>query len=284
MLINIIMCLIYIGKNYSVTVKKVFPFFLLSIVCFASCKQPYYFLSPLNSTSQTYHTIPLQSDSIRSAIYANGIVTLGAANQAGRDNVYSFNGNISRSHNLGLFQAYYGIGFTAGDYIIQKYSNTPVTIPPTDNFFEAIGVNGAINLVVPLGHRGSEWRIIGVETSLQNESGSYLQFRKSIVDSASDYNLIEANNWTTTIGGYSEIIFKTNDDIQLGYKIACGESLQNSSNYYGYAVHVNPFYLSNTFHATRKSVTAFAQIYVGTYATGIQLGINYRIHKKKKKF
>ena len=263
--------------------KKIFPFFLLIVVSLASCKQPYYYLSPLNSTSQTYHTIPLKSDSVKSAIYANGIVTLGAANQDGRDNVYSFNGNISRSHNLGLFQAYYGIGFTAGDYIIQKYSNTPITIPPTDNFFEAIGVNGAINLVVPFGHRGSEWRIIGVETSFQNESGNYLQLRKSLRDSSDNYSLIEANNWTTTVGGYSEIVFKTNDDIQLGYKIACGESLQNSSNYYGYAAHVNPFYLSNTFHATRNSVTAFAQINVGTYAASVQLGINYRVHKRKIK-
>src|ERR1700749_3386512 len=103
-------------------------FYLLIVVCFAGCAEPYYFLSPLNSTSQTYHAIPLRSDSVRSAIYANGNVTIGAANQSGRDNIYFFNGNVSKSHNLGHFQAYYGIGITAGNYLIQIYAKTEITV------------------------------------------------------------------------------------------------------------------------------------------------------------
>jgi hypothetical protein len=261
-------------------VKNSLLLYLLISACFASCTEPFYFLSPLNSTSQTYHTIPLRSDSIRSSTYINGIVTLGAANQSGRDNVYSFNGNISRSHNLGLFQAYYGIGIIAGDYVVQKFSYTNITIPPVDNFFGAVGFNGGIDLVVPFGNRGSEWRILGIETSLQNEFGNYLQFRKSAIDSG--YNLVETNNWTTTVGGYSEIIWKLRNNDQVGYKISCGSSLENNNTYYGNAPHLLPVYCSNTFHVTRKNVTGFAQINIGTYAASVQLGINYKLGKKKK--
>src|ERR1700744_5358716 len=188
------------------------------IACLSSCKEPSYFLSPLNSTTQYYHTIPVRADSIRSASYVNAAITLGAANESGRDNIYSFNGNFSRSHNLGLVQVYYGAGATIGDYVIQKVSNTDITIPPTDNFFGAVGFNGGMNLVVPFDNRGSEWRIIGIETSLQNEFGEYLQFRKSLKDST--VSLAEGNNWTTTLGWYSEFVVKTKNGNEVGDKIS----------------------------------------------------------------
>src|ERR1700743_436659 len=194
--------------------------YLLIIFCFASCAEQDYFLSPLNATSQVYHTIPLHSDSVRSATYANAAITMGVANQKGRDNIYSFNANINRSHNLGSFQAFYGIDIITGDYVIQKYSNTDITIPPTDNFFGAVGFNGGLNFVVPFGSNGSEWRILGVETSLQNEFGDYLKYRKVMTRTAT--GLDQTNVWTTTIGGYSEIIWKTKNNDQIGYKISYG--------------------------------------------------------------
>jgi hypothetical protein len=255
--------------------------YLSIIVCLVGCIEPAYFISPLNSTSQTYHTIPLRSDSIKSATYVNGIITLGGANQNGRDNIYSFNGNISQSHNIGHLQAWYGIGVTAGNYLIQKYSETDIVIPPTDNFFCAVGLNGGVNVVVPFGNRGSEWRVIGIETSVQNEFGDYLKLRKSLIDSTT-YSLVEANNWTTTLGGYSEVIWKLKEDEQLGYKISCGSSLQNGNNFYGTTVHAEPVYFLNTLHVTRKNVTAFGQISLGTYAASFQFGINYNICKKRK--
>ena len=243
--------------------------------------EPAYFLSPLNNTSQIYHTMPLQSDSVKSAIYANGIVTLGVANQKGRDNIYSFNANINRSHNLGSFQAFYGVDFIAGDYLIQKFSNTDITIPPTDNFFGSVGLNGGINLVVPFGKRGSEWRVIGVETSLQNEFGNYLKYRKAIADTT--VGLDQTSNFTTTVGGYSEIIWKTKNNDQVGYKISCGTVVAPANTYYGSEPHNNPIYFLNTFHVTRKNVTVFGQIDIGTYTTSVQFGVNYKIGKNKKR-
>jgi hypothetical protein len=253
--------------------KKLLFFCLLIAAFVTSCTTPHYYTSPLNNTSQYYHSIPLRSDSVKSATYVNGIITLGSA-ESGLDNVYAFNGNISRSHNLKFIQAYYGIGLTVGDYIIQKLSTTTITIPPTDNSFGAYGFNGGINLVVPFGNKGSEWRIAGIETSIQNEFGNYLKFRRSNVDSKT----IESNNWTTTIGGYSEIVWKLQKGYQFGYKLSCGESLAPAN----YGIHDIPVYLLNTFHFTRENATAFMQINAGTYAEGIQLGINYRISKKKR--
>ena len=258
--------------DHSISMKKLLFFCLLIATFVTSCTTPHYYTSPLNNTSQYYHSISLQSDSVKSATYVNGIVTLGSA-ENGLDNVYAFNGNISRSHNFKFIQAYYGVGLTVGEYIIQQLSATTITIPPTEYSFGAYGFNGGVNLVAPFGNKGSEWRIIGIETSIQNEFGNYLEFRKSNVDSKT----IESNNWTKTIGGYSEIVWKLKDGYQFGYKLSCGESLV-SKNYGGYDI---PVYVLNTFHFTRENVTAFVQINAGTYAEGIQFGVNYRICKKK---
>jgi len=264
-----------VTNTAEISMKKILFFCWVVTVVLVGCTTPSYYTSPLNNTTQYYHAIPLRSDSVKSAIYTNGNITIGSA-EDGRDNVYAFNGNINRSNTFGSFQAYYGIGFTIGDYTIQKLSLTSITIPPTDNYFGAYGFSGGINVVVPFGDKGSEWRIVGIETSIQNEFGDYLQFRKSNVDAKT----IESDNWTKTIGGYSEIVWNLQDGYQFGYKLACGESLVAANNYGSYAV---PFYVANTFHFARENVIAFAQINIGTYANSLQLGIDYRISKKRRK-
>ncbi|HTB99276.1 MAG TPA: hypothetical protein VK705_01195, partial [Ferruginibacter sp.] len=67
--------------------KKLLFSCLLITTFVTSCTTPHYYASPLNNTSQYYHSIPLQSDSVKSATYINGIVTLGSA-ESGLDNVY----------------------------------------------------------------------------------------------------------------------------------------------------------------------------------------------------
>jgi len=83
------------------------PFLILLLAAsflFSRCTYRSYFQSPFHGTSETYHAIPLQSDSLKSATYVSGVFTEGAANHNLRDNVFSFTGSVYRSHNFGDFQ------------------------------------------------------------------------------------------------------------------------------------------------------------------------------------
>lgn len=202
--------------------KKNYLFILLpAIVFFSGCATPSYYLSPLNSNSNYYKPIPLHSDSLKTATYASGSFLGGGSNFGWKDGVTAFQGNIHRSNNFGKFQAFYGAGFTLGKYgvkqkIITKYQNdtggtyynrydTILNIPAAGKFFGAVGFSGGINYVVPF-KDGGEWRI-GIETAINKEFGNYLSFRKTLPDSL--LNIVEKSNWTKTLGGYIDFIFKS---------------------------------------------------------------------------
>jgi hypothetical protein len=74
------------------------------------------YLSPLDSQTMPYHTIPFKSDSLKSAIYGSLVYSTGTANDRGLDWVGAGQASIYRSHNLGNFQAYYGANITLGTY------------------------------------------------------------------------------------------------------------------------------------------------------------------------
>src|SRR4030095_6306622 len=88
------------------------------VLLFSSClvHRRGMYLSPLDSQSNPYHTIPLKSDSLKSAVYGSLVYTTGTANDQGRDWVNAGQASIFRSHNLGNFQAYYGGNITLGSY------------------------------------------------------------------------------------------------------------------------------------------------------------------------
>jgi hypothetical protein len=196
-----------------------------------------------------------------------------------------FQGHLQRGQNFGHFQAFYGAGLTLGSYHVANYSlnyfvglpirDTIIHInPESDHFFGAYGINGGINLVVPL-PRGGEWRAIGIETAFQREFGSYLNFRKSQSDTSID--ILATYNWTKTIGIYTEFVWVRRSGTELGYKISVGGSIVNPGNYQGDKNADVPFYFSHIFHLTRGKVTGFCQINFGSHTDSFQFGLNYRM-------
>jgi hypothetical protein len=279
--------------------KKNTPY-LFGILSFcSSCHtlfQPAYYLSPLDINSNYYQAIPLKSDSIKRATYGSMAFTVGSANDQGRDHLYSFHSNFHQSHNLGNFQVYYGAGFALGSYHVAEYrriyyqggaglynpyiADTTYHIPSSNNFFGAYGINGGFNFVHSFRNRPGEWRI-GVETSLQNEFGKYLSFRKSFPDSAIE--ILATYSWTKTMGGYVEWLWKRAYSPTLfGFKVSGGTSLISSATYRGNQNSNSPFYFSSTFHVTKEKITWFSQFNTGTYTNTFQTGINYVLGKKKK--
>jgi hypothetical protein len=270
--------------------KKCLTSSLFAISLFlSSCISSSYFLSPNNANSNPYHAVPLQSDSVKGATYVSSLFTIGGANEGWRDGLYAFQARIHRSNNFGSLQAYYGGNVSLGTYHIAEFYNYdhPYNNPSNDHtysmnrFFGSYGFNGGMNVVVPTRH-GGEWRAIGLETSIQKEFGSYYDFRRNLSDSAAD--LIFRKNVTGTVGIFTDIISKSAQGTEFGYKMGFG-FLLNPENNYSHVYNrntVNPItYFSSTLHFTKDHLTGFVQINLSnSYAGNVQFGMNYTLGKK----
>jgi hypothetical protein len=262
---------------------------LLAIPLLTSCYRQAYFLSPFNANTNFYHAMPARSDSVKAASYVSGAISAGGANQLFSDEVFSFHGNFHRSHTFSKVQAWYGANLSVGSYHVSdnsfyiNFPNTPSAIyQPGTKFFGGMGVSGGFNLVTAMGSR-HEWRIIGLETTVQNEYGKYLDFRKKLPDSAA--NAISRNRVYATVGLTTEFLFKLRNGNSLGYKLAIGSSLQKTRRFYVdydyQSRSLTPVYVSNTLQITRKLITGFGQINFGDYAANFQMGVCYRLGGKK---
>ncbi len=268
--------------------KKNYYIFLLAVIILVGCRIPAYYMSPFNSTTNYYHAIPMQSDSIKTATYATGLFTAGGSNYFWRDGVSAFNGSLHQSRNFGKFQAFYGANLTLGNYHVKEYYGTNAELfrtAPIDtlihiaggnNFFGSCGFNGGINYVIPSKNGKFEWRI-GLETSIQHEFGAYLSFRKSLPDTAVD--IVEKSNWTKTLGGYFDFNWKSRTGIIVGYKVALDGVLVSHATYVGNQSQFAPAYFSQTIHITKNPVTYFTQLNIGSYAANVQFGVNFMLGK-----
>jgi hypothetical protein len=261
--------------------KKTAPYLFALIFILQSCSTNYQnFVSPLESTALHYHDIPLQTDSVKKATYFSGVVSFGSTT-ASNDFFYSFQATTHRSLNLGIIQAYYGAGFSAGSYHFDQFNSS---IYPGINFqrlspkfFGAYGVNAGMNIVFNFG--SFEWRALGVEGLAYNEFGQFLNFRKSAPDSTASVR--ETNSMTKSIGGTTEFLWKRKRGIVFGYKMAVGGFIIASKNFLGIENYERPMYFSNTMHLTKGNVTAFWQLNFGSYISAFQMGVNYRLGKQK---
>jgi hypothetical protein len=261
----------------------------------SGCVTRSYFLSPQNASSNPYQEVPVISDSIRGANYLGIVLTEGGVNQNFRDNVIAFDGRFHRSNNWGLFGASYGASlflgnYSVGPYTISQYGNShydsqSFKVAGSNQFFGTYGFNGSIHIAVPLPDgRGGEWRILGLETSFQKEFGNYYNFRKNLPDSNAD--VIFINNFTSTLGFYTDIIALNRKKAKIGYKISYGFLLNPESDYIKYYTTkaINPMtYFSNTLHFSRDRFSGFVQFNLSDrYAFNIQTGMSYQLGKKSK--
>ncbi|HEU0064761.1 MAG TPA: hypothetical protein VFQ58_07010, partial [Flavisolibacter sp.] len=220
-------------------------FLLLMLFSLAGCLRQNYFLSPFQANTPTYHSMPQLSEQAHTANYISGNFAKGGANR-GDDPVFDFKGEFYRAHSFGIFEAYYGAEVTFGNYTVSK--QRPPTHSARDSFitnvlnkgignkfFGGYGLNGGISMVVPANYGRGEWRAIGIETSLTNEFGQYLLFRKQLPDSIATANM--NYSFFPTIGITSEFISNGNKG-SIGYKIAAGWCLRKEN------AHYNPVIIS----------------------------------------
>jgi hypothetical protein len=261
-------------------------------------KIKYVFISE-SCYSNPYHAIPMKRDSLKSAMFAGASFVHGSANDRGADQVYGFQGSLHRSNNFGNFQAYYGPNLSLRSYQVTDYYNygrggypnpydTAIHIPGAGCFFGSYGVSGGINIVTTHQHRReyrhSEWRILGIETSLQKEFGKYSQWRDKLPDSTA--NIIFRKHYYAYLGLYTEWLWTNRHKTEVGFKIGLGTDLNPGSSYsnnFQYRSYILPLYsFSIAYHVTKARYTGFMQTNFGTYATNFQIGLSYRLGKPHK--
>jgi len=250
----------------------------------SSCTQYAYYQSPFQSNTASYKTMPLYSDSIRRAVYANATFTTGGANYNYRDGINGGIASIYRTHTARHLQAFYGLTGTLGNYHVKPYNgkmlnkNLDTTVINNNaggKFFGGWGATGGLSLNIPFAK--NEWRI-GAELSWQQEFGSLLNFRKNLPDTAA--NLIGASNNYMTVAFTSDLVFHMPKGA-IGYKIALVKSsvLLHGFDRDRIPYSMAPGFVSQTIHVTVNQVTGFSQVNFGTYSMSIQVGLNYRLHK-----
>lgn len=257
--------------------------YVLIVVCSSGCihYRKAYYVSAINGLNNAYTPIPLQSDSLKAAYYVSSLVSTGSANDWGHDNSFSFQANLSGSHNFKHLQAYYGTGFLLGDYEFNRYG--PGRDDPTiksdilnqyagKKFFGGIGIYGGINAVASF-VMGGEVRL-GAETSLYKEFGDYLTVRRNLPDSAATF--INRNSFYGTLGGHIEAVDKTRYG-SFALKFSAGTVIGKS---YHHARGLGDYvYFNMSLSPTFGKWTPYFQANFATVAADALFGVNYRLGK-----
>jgi hypothetical protein len=209
--------------------------------CFPIHQQAYY-VSPFNGNSEGYHTQPLHTDSVHTAVFTRANFFHGAANDNSTDHFSGANASIYLAQHQGILQWYYGLDASLGSYRLgtwdSGYSGTffvSRTLPPghaqmLDAYsgpktFGGVGFSGGINGVIPMGQ--GEWRFLGIETALHQEFGDYLHLRRKIPDTLVTY--IVRQPFFGTLGLTSEWVIRTYHG-DFGFRIAGGWTLGSAYN------------------------------------------------------
>lgn len=268
---------------------------VIFLLLFSSClryRKAFYF-NPFNGNSATYHTTPLQIDSVKSATYGSMLIGIGGANNEWHDEIVMFRPSIHHSHSGKNYQYYYGGNLTLGNYTVRGYDtitystfdylNPKLINEHTGNkFFGGLGLNSGANYTISF-RRRHELRM-GAEFSYYHEFGDYIDFRKQLHDTAA--TIIHRQSPFFTMGVYTELAFKLKKG-SIGFKIALGKPFGKNyrkARYSSYTSENFSFvYLSPAFQYTNRRWTGFAQLNIATKAVHAQLGTQYRLAARVKK-
>lgn len=279
--------------------------FVLTSLLLTGCltdRQHASYVSPFNGNSQTYHTLPMYTDSARKAVYAQATFLTGKANDNNTDQLKGATASAYVANHFGKFQSYYGLDLTMGCYDVRKYdtgyhdffgdaialrnspSLPPVTAPQLagyagSRFFGGVGISGAINLVKPF--RNGEWRYFGLEGTLHREFGDYLSFRKKLPDSLAP--ILVRNPLFATIGYTTEIIGRTRRG-EYGFRLSNGMVLGGAYLHLHDTVGTDELsytYINLAFHYTYERYTGYVQMETGYRGITYHLGFVYRFGRPR---
>ena len=282
------------------TTPLLLPLFFVTNLTLTGCladRQHASYVSPFNGNSQTYHPLPMSTDSTRRAIYAQAALMAGNANDNNTDQLKAATASAYVTNHFGKFQSYYGLDLTMGCYDVRKYdtgnnnaiafarySLPPYTAPQLSKytggrFFGGIGISGGINMVKPF-HNG-EWRYFGLEGTLHREFGDYLSFRKKLPDSLAP--ILVRSPLFATIGFTTELIGRTHKG-EYGFRLGNGMVLGGAYLHLHDTIGTEELaymYVNLAFHYTHERYTGYVQMETGRRGITYHLGVVYRFGRPR---
>lgn len=264
-----------------------------------SIPQQAFYVSPFNGNAEDYHPLPQLRDSAHTAIYARTAYYFGSANDGHNDRFNGWNMSAYAAHHFGMFQCYYGLDLSMGNYLVEKWGKewdflaNAWLVPPAQaaalsaydgpKFYGSTSFSAAINGVIPFG-RSCEWRFLGIETSLHREFGNYLTFREQLPDSLATLDI--KSRFYGTLGLTTEIIGGGFRNGEWGIRLATGGILGSAyHNLHIYdsakSVPLGYSYTDLSFHVTVGRVTGYLQLNSATHATTARVGMAYRITRPR---
>lgn len=266
-------------------------------ILLCSCNH-YAYVSPVNGSTTSYHTIPVKNANVASAVYANLNMQAGKANERLNDNTFNIQANAYRTNQLGYFQLHYGGGLTVGAYNVSTIPDSTgfwnyfhgvhyINERAGSKFFGTGNIQAGINLCLPFSDRpgDGEWRL-GINSSLHREFGSYLSFRQGLnTDSVTG---VAKSNWLSTVAVSSDLVFKAGEGYcgwmaELGYLMGNDYRDTDFSKEGTGGAPSRYKYVTNTLHYTLHRITGYAQTTWGPQVASFHVGINVQLLQKKKK-
>ncbi|HUX83895.1 MAG TPA: hypothetical protein VMV20_01590 [Chitinophagaceae bacterium] len=266
---------------------KCYPVILTGLfwVLLESCSTTYSFYgSPVFGKTASYTTKPLLSDSVHSATYSSLVFSDGFSNFFSQDPIYAGQLRLYQVRQFSLFHFFYGTDLMLGNYGIANYQDTGVTTIVGNHFFGNLGISGGGDFSLPIGK--SEWRMIGVDLSLNQEFGSYLGFRMKqpvTIDTG-----VFKHSFLGTLALSSEWAFHTRHG-EFGFKYEFGTYLGNQgflANNFIFPpsglFHSSYRFYQFSFHVTFKQWTGYILEQGGTWEGDSRLGVIYRFQPRYK--
>jgi hypothetical protein len=267
------------------------------IAIFSACTTPKttaYFFSPLNGAVPVYRPSITNFDSLASAIDLSGTVIFGSANEDDRDDIFSFNSAITRSHAFKHIGLRYGVNVHTGNYKIAAIDPASggetvdadyINQHAKGYFFGSFGTDGAVHFAA--NGKKVEFRIIGFEWSLNKEFGNYASFRKATPQSK--VTLRDTTDFYGTAGGFSEVIMKPGNS-QVALRFGMGHALGNIYKDFDHPEYPEPYdrslrfkYHSFAVACSKGPYSFFIQFIECEKATSGNIGGSVRLNAKKRK-
>jgi len=274
---------------------------ILSLFALPGCYPPpqqAYYASPVNGYATQYHPLPQITDSTHTAFYAEAGFFAGSANTHGKDYLNAFHGSFTIAHHTGRLQAWYGGDLSLGTFHMGQWDTGNIgrtyprqqTVPFNPyvldlysgaHSFGSVGFHGGVGVVLPINN--GEWRIFGLEGSVNHEFGQYLAIRQKLPDTAA--SIIARGAAYGTFGINSEMVGSTKNG-EFGFRMALGTVLGKpyaNPQVYDYRSehYVSYGYLCLSTHYTYQKYTFYGQLNFATKADGISIGLAYRLNKPR---
>jgi hypothetical protein len=258
-------------QNFSFPKKQLFPFLLL-FTLFSSCAT--YGPAFKSQESSIYLERPMVRDSQKVAqTYLQAQVSSGAIYQTSDVNNLLRVG-IHRGIAMNYFQATFGAYAFGGKYKLAGSTQ--------DKGYWGLGVRGGCNLALKTGEN-SEIMPFGLDISVNSETGSYFDFRKSVDSLNNDFSEISAVQLYFSIPVAYRFKVSNGTMMTIKYALGLGGESSSTSHSLTMSLNMNDKFVLQGFATLHSGRIKESSVVNEVFGFGLSYGIGNVDEKSKEK-